>query len=130
METRRNAHVPHRNSISETAGTMGFTISARLRAWRFGGAQARSGAGFIWDFYKDVVAHVSKSYAAGGTSCAIRRGKPSLRDLTRGDDGARLGVSTVRASSGANKMMDVIMLAIGLGFFVLSVGYCYACDRL
>ena len=28
------------------------------------------------------------------------------------------------------KMMDVIMLAIGLGFFVLSVGYCYACDRL
>jgi hypothetical protein len=28
------------------------------------------------------------------------------------------------------KMMDVILLAIGLGFFVLSVGYCYACDRL
>jgi len=27
-------------------------------------------------------------------------------------------------------MMDVVMLAIGLGFFVLSVGYCYACDRL
>ena len=27
-------------------------------------------------------------------------------------------------------MMDLIMLAIGLGFFVLSVGYCYACDRL
>jgi hypothetical protein len=31
---------------------------------------------------------------------------------------------------GSSKMMDVIMLAIGLGFFVLSVGYCYACDRL
>jgi hypothetical protein len=30
----------------------------------------------------------------------------------------------------SSKMMDVIMLAIGLGFFVLSVGYCYACDRL
>jgi len=28
------------------------------------------------------------------------------------------------------QMMDVVMLAIGLGFFVLSVGYCYACDRL
>jgi hypothetical protein len=28
------------------------------------------------------------------------------------------------------RMMDLIMLAIGLGFFVLSVGYCYACDRL
>jgi len=27
-------------------------------------------------------------------------------------------------------MLDVIMLAIGLGFFALSVGYAYACDRL
>lgn len=27
-------------------------------------------------------------------------------------------------------MLDVIMLALGLGFFALSVGYAYACDRL
>jgi len=27
-------------------------------------------------------------------------------------------------------MLDVIMLAIGLGFFALSVGYTVACDRL
>ena len=27
-------------------------------------------------------------------------------------------------------MQDLIMLAIGLGFFALSVGYAYACDRL
>jgi len=27
-------------------------------------------------------------------------------------------------------MLDILMLAIGLGFFVLSIGYCYACDRL
>jgi len=27
-------------------------------------------------------------------------------------------------------MLDLIMLAIGLGFFALSVGYAYACDRL
>jgi len=27
-------------------------------------------------------------------------------------------------------MLDVIMLALGLGFFVLSVGYAFACDRL
>jgi hypothetical protein len=27
-------------------------------------------------------------------------------------------------------MLDLILLAIGLGFFVLSVGYAYACDRL
>jgi hypothetical protein len=28
------------------------------------------------------------------------------------------------------RMLDVIMLAIGLGFFALSVGYTVACDRL
>jgi hypothetical protein len=27
-------------------------------------------------------------------------------------------------------MLDVILLALGLGFFVVSIGYAYACDRL
>ena len=27
-------------------------------------------------------------------------------------------------------MLDVILLALGLGFFVLTIGYAYACDRL
>jgi hypothetical protein len=27
-------------------------------------------------------------------------------------------------------MLDVILLALGLGFFALSVGYAYACERL
>ena len=27
-------------------------------------------------------------------------------------------------------MMDLILVALGLGFFVVSVGYTYACDRL
>jgi len=27
-------------------------------------------------------------------------------------------------------MLDLIMLAIGLAFFALSIGYVYACDRL
>jgi hypothetical protein len=27
-------------------------------------------------------------------------------------------------------MLDIIMLAIGIGFFALSVGYTIACDRL
>jgi len=27
-------------------------------------------------------------------------------------------------------MLDIAMLAIGLGFFALSVGYVLACDRL
>jgi hypothetical protein len=28
------------------------------------------------------------------------------------------------------QMMDVIMLALGLAFFALTVGYAIACDRL
>jgi hypothetical protein len=27
-------------------------------------------------------------------------------------------------------MLDVVMLVLGLGFFALSVGYAYACERL
>jgi hypothetical protein len=27
-------------------------------------------------------------------------------------------------------MLDIVMLALGLGFFALSVGYTIACDRL
>jgi hypothetical protein len=27
-------------------------------------------------------------------------------------------------------MLDVVMLALGLGFFVLAIGYTYACERL
>ena len=29
-----------------------------------------------------------------------------------------------------HQMLDLIVLAIGLGFFALSVGYTFACDRL
>ena len=27
-------------------------------------------------------------------------------------------------------MLDVVMLALGLGFFVAGIGYAYACERL
>jgi hypothetical protein len=27
-------------------------------------------------------------------------------------------------------MLDIVMLALGLAFFVLAVGYTYACERL
>ena len=29
-----------------------------------------------------------------------------------------------------NSMLDVIVLALGLGFFAAAVGYTYACERL
>jgi len=29
-----------------------------------------------------------------------------------------------------HQMLDLILLALGLGFFVLTIGYAHACDRL
>jgi hypothetical protein len=29
-----------------------------------------------------------------------------------------------------HQMLDLVLLALGLGFFVLTIGYAYACDRL
>ncbi len=29
-----------------------------------------------------------------------------------------------------HSMLDIFMLALGLGFFALSIGYAYACERL
>jgi hypothetical protein len=34
------------------------------------------------------------------------------------------------ARQGASAMLDLIMLVIGVGFFALSVGYVFACERL
>jgi hypothetical protein len=40
-------------------------------------------------------------------------------------------VSTLRVHRArSSEMLDIIMLAIGLAFFALSIGYVYACDRL
>jgi hypothetical protein len=35
-----------------------------------------------------------------------------------------------RRAAKEHSMLDVIVLALGLGFFALSVGYAYACDWL
>jgi hypothetical protein len=39
-------------------------------------------------------------------------------------------LSTMRRRREDHLMLDVIMLAIALGFFALSIGYTIACDRL
>lgn len=35
-----------------------------------------------------------------------------------------------QSSVGEGSMWDVIMIAMGIGFFALSIAYTYACDRL
>jgi hypothetical protein len=38
--------------------------------------------------------------------------------------------SRSRTPGREHTMLDVVLLALGLGLFALSVGYAYACDRL
>jgi hypothetical protein len=46
--------------------------------------------------------------------------------IPRTDDPQRADQAAVRSIP----MLDVILLALGLGFFAVTVGYAYACDRL
>ncbi len=41
-----------------------------------------------------------------------------------------LAICGAAGAGGSTKMLDIIMLAIGLGFFALSIGYTMACDQL
>jgi len=41
-----------------------------------------------------------------------------------------LVICGVACAGRSTEMFDLIMLAIGLGFFALSVGYVYVCDQL
>jgi hypothetical protein len=62
------------------------------------------------------MASVSKTYAPDGTShpAEARRplGRPADHDALE------------------HLMLDIAMLALGLGFFAAAVGYTYACERL
>jgi len=48
----------------------------------------------------------------------------TIASETRHDHGSAI------PSPGASKMMDVIMVALGLAFFAVSIAYTFACDRL
>jgi hypothetical protein len=48
-------------------------------------------------------------------------------DVPQSDVGVRNAVFVQRRII---LMLDVVMLAIGLGFFVLSIAYAFACDEL
>lgn len=51
----------------------------------------------------------------------------SLRELRRVPE--RVLLPRVDATR-SNPMMDILMLALGFGFFALAIGYTYACERL
>ena len=61
------------------------------------------------------MAPASKTYAPSGTSPPSKRG--------------RLFGPAVHFAQ-EHPMLDIFMLALGLGFFAVSIGYAYACERL
>jgi len=40
-----------------------------------------------------------------------------------------MGTGAIRPP-GSTPMLDLVLLALGLGFFALTIGYAFACDRL
>ena len=38
--------------------------------------------------------------------------------------------SRYRDATRSNPMMDILMLALGFGFFAVAIGYTYVCERL
>jgi len=58
-----------------------------------------------------VTVNVSKTYARGGTSAA-----PFIRSAVH--------------DAQEYPMLDIVMLALGFGFFAAGIGYAYACERL
>ncbi|MET4151857.1 hypothetical protein BjapCC829_36960 [Bradyrhizobium barranii] len=42
----------------------------------------------------------------------------------------RNGCVRHKAATRSIPMMDILMLALGFGFFALAIGYTYACERL
>jgi len=83
---------------------------------------------------------VSISYAAEGKYRACNDGRTSHFDLRQRDVPRRpAGCAQCRVYRKASRqlphrkeqpMLDAILLAVGLGFFALSILYAYACDRL
>jgi hypothetical protein len=54
----------------------------------------------------------------------------AIPEQTKGGYRRKTGGTIFGVVARSIKMLDVIMLAIGLAFFALSVGYTIACDRL
>lgn len=95
----------------------------------FGRPQPRGRS--LWDSYNVAIGLISKTYARDGTSNAVKVPADSRRHALRWR-AAGWGPETGRTSSRNEEkfMMDILMLALGFGFFALAIGYTYACERL
>ncbi len=86
----------------------------------------------LWNSYNVAIPLASKTYALDGTSIGEESAGLTLIRF----DLSQPGCSRLRQIAHAsghrqeNSMLDIIVLALGLGFFAAAIGYTYACERL
>jgi len=78
---------------------------------------------------------ISKTYAPGGTSrpsIRIEAGPANRSELIHRKTPCWKPADIVSGNKRYWRilMWDVVMLALGLGFFAAGIGYAYACERL
>ena len=95
----------------------------------------------LWNLYETGLVPVSISYGGMGkypppatverptlirikVTCAARQADCTLQRIPH-----TLGLNTSQGATHVDAL-DVILLAVGLGFFALSIAYVYACERL
>ena len=86
--------------------------------------------GHLWNSYKDALPLISKIYAAGGRYRGDGLERLSVRWLTHVNQCNSEAPNFRPAFRRDFHMLDLILLALGLGLFALSLIYAYACDRL
>jgi hypothetical protein len=93
---------------------------------------ASARAGHIWDLYETAFTSLSIFYGVIGKYPPPAMAE-SCRILTRVKVARAAGRLTARRDTHMGKeqgMLDVILLAVGLGFFALSIAYAFGCERL
>jgi len=77
----------------------------------------------------------SKTYAPSGTSRSLIRARRDLQSNCelihrKTPCWKRADIVTGNKCYWRIRMWDVVVLALGLGFFAAGIGYAYVCDRL
>ena len=84
---------------------------------------------FLYGFARLPLEKISirEQFAVAADSPPILRGLMCVRSMHRKPTGAApRAISFARSTP----MMDVVMIALGLAFFAVTVGYAIACDHL
>jgi hypothetical protein len=82
----------------------------------------------LWDLYTIAPASLSISYAALDKYPHAKH-PPALRQINAASS-VQVAVRLAEGYRKEQRMLDLILLALGLGFFALSVAYAFGCDRL